>query len=228
MELQNLLLKHKVQIGRCRIRVQELHGTKGADGDLPWANPQMDAAWGAAPNIGALVIPRNTSKVYYRLINLDLYTPVFFSVPVSTPDKLTAFLTDYPNRYGAIDSKGNKFEVSLVDDSIKFTLANGVILDLTGAGVLTLTLPSSWNVNSVGDGVIDVGTVLSILSNLAVTGNITATLDIEATGDVSDLSGSAQTMAAMRAIFNAHVHTTTAVTGGGGPVGVISSPSSSM
>jgi len=106
------------KLGRVRVRIEELHGTSKdiPDTDLPWV--QLRAGFESG---FFFYIPEEDDHVTVEFLDDNIYTGVYKARPMSTPGRVETFDTNYPKRYGWIDSTGNKIIIDKEEESASFT-----------------------------------------------------------------------------------------------------------
>lgn len=90
---QGLIVNNKdpEKLGRCRVKVYNLHDNDIPDKDLPWAIPNQ------ALYDGAFVVPKVGDIVTIYFDKGDIYTPIYFAMALRKKKIPSQALKDYPN-----------------------------------------------------------------------------------------------------------------------------------
>ena len=163
---------------RLRVSIPGIYDTYTVD-QLPWAIPfamnglamNTTASDCNVPDVGALVI--------CGLQNGDPHFPYSSGVVVDGTTGIHAvFQTNYPTRYGRVDSYGNIFYVDTTSGEVQFTHKSGTSFTIDSSGNLTLNVVA--NITSSAQGWVHTGNFtldgdLTVSQNVAVDQNVTVT-----------------------------------------------------
>lgn len=169
----------------CRVKVEvpELYGNATED-QLPWAVPQSISSIGSTANDGTFGVPEIGSIVTISLQNDDPSFPEYRSTPRTPETVPDLFKTNYPNRYGRVDNKGNYQYTDKQSGDYEYHHKSGTKLHISDDGTLVLT--------SIGGTVLTIEgatgkTTLHVTDQLDI--NVDEAANIVATGELK-LQGS--------------------------------------
>lgn len=127
------------QIGRLKVEIPGIY--EGGAELLPWVYKKESGT----SDMGGVAIPEVGSIVEVYFPDHDLYAAVYngYYENEKTIQQKQDLLEDYPNTYGFIDSKGNKFIVNKTQGTVKFIHHSGSSIIFEDNG--------NYCVESVGD-----------------------------------------------------------------------------
>lgn len=182
---------------RCRIRIKGLHDDI-ADKDIPWARPACKSIQASLfVNFGA---PPLGAQLYVGLQGGDIMFPLYFGAVVNKTTKATEADTNYPNRYGHKDKKGNIFFIDTQTGDVDFHHFTGTFIKILPSGEINAHSASNVTLDVVGNILATVGgnttltttgknTITStgdtILNAAKVTATITSDLTATVAGNTS-------------------------------------------
>lgn len=178
-----------LNLGRVKIRVQEVFGSTIPVAALPWAIPLREAMFGGAGNLSSFAVPVIGTRLTVRFHRGDVYTPMYTAAPLSLAELIPDMATNYPNRYGMVDPNGSKLVVDTTDETVKYTHVSGTVLNIFTDGAVDVDHFSGTRFQIKADGNVVVDVVKS------VTWNVTDDIDFNATNitfsasNLIDMSG---------------------------------------
>lgn len=183
LETNNNPIEHALLVGRVifnndpdkqqRIKVLIPNHLEGDPDSLPWIGPRLHSPFGASRSFGSVNVPIIDSLVIVEFQGGDLNKGIYdgcissASLAAAMPPELA---TNYPNRYGFFDPKGNKFYQDLASGVTEFIHNSGTRIRFDPNGDLTGTVVGNLNANVSGNVSATVG------------GNVTATVEGTVTG----------------------------------------------
>jgi len=190
------------QLGRIRVKILELHGTKIPNDKLPWASPIYPSGHGSKSGYGSLVLPEVGSRVFVELYKGDIYSLFYVGAPREFNRQVSSqLLANYPYNYGYQDPKGNRLRINLQDNSVEITLANGTVVNINTDGNISLTTPGTVTTNT-GDQD-HTASQFTFNGPVQINGTLNVSDNITGAAEVADLDG---TMTEMRTTYNSHTH----------------------
>lgn len=176
-------LEHAMLVGRVvfnndptkqqRIKVLIPSHLEGDPSTLPWIGPRLHSPFGATRSFGSVHVPVIDSLVIVEFQGGDLNKGIY-SGCVSTASLAAAMptelATNYPNRYGFFDPKGNKFYQDLLSGVTEFIHNSGTRIRFDPNGDLTGTVVGNLNANVSGNVTASVGGSVSANVSGSVTG----------------------------------------------------------
>lgn len=170
---------------RLRIRIPNLLGTETPDDQLPWARPVKHRNQGPKTGVMSMAVPAIGSKMVVVLQNGDPYHPLYLGGLVTKQDVPELLTTNYPNRYGLIDTKNNQFYVDTQTGDVEFKHHSGTKIHIDPDGAvdilivktLDVTVQDKTNVTITGDTTVDITGTTSV--------SVTGTADVSVTGDLT-------------------------------------------
>jgi hypothetical protein len=128
------------ELGRCRIRIREIHGTDEVPDDkLPWAGMLAGPGLGAGEEISGFCVPRVDARLVVIHPRGDIYSPFYWAEPKNGMSKITELLEDYPETYGWKDSDENYLLVNMEQDLLKGVFNGDVDILVNGKGTIHFT-----------------------------------------------------------------------------------------
>jgi hypothetical protein len=154
-----------LKIGRVRITIPKV--IEGSGEELPWAIPLTN-------DLESIKVPNNDALVYVMLQNGDEQFPVYFGPHWASSTPIPSLLqTNYPNRYGSVDSVGNHWFVDKTSGVVELQHKSGTKITVSDSGDVTLQV---------------VGSITSQASNWSHQGDLTVQGLIKASIDVKGLN----------------------------------------
>lgn len=181
------------KLHRVRIQCKEIYGDTATE-DLPWAIPNLDVMIGNTAACGFFGVPINDSLVYFTLQEGDPQFPMYTGGPVVPTTLKTLMDTNYPNRYGFVDNKGNHFYVDRQTDDVEFHHMSGTQIHITPTGSVQVEIVENDTIHVVGDVTLDVDGNVTATVGGNVTADIDGNLDVQAGGTGRIQSGGALTL----------------------------------
>lgn len=105
---------------------------------LPWAIPDHHEGLGETGAASRCNIPLIGALVYVSFQDGDPHFPVYGGNAVTVQQVASLFLTNYPNRYGWVDPKGNHFYVDMTTGDVEFLHKSGTKIHINPDGSATL------------------------------------------------------------------------------------------
>ena len=190
-------LEHALLVGRVvfnndpakqqRIKVVIPNHLEGDPDTLPWIGPRLHSPFGASRTFGSVNVPIIDSLVIVEFQGGDLNKGIYngcvssASLAAAMPTELA---TNYPNRYGFFDPKGNKFYQDLQSGVTEFIHNSGTKVRFDQNGDLTGTVVGNLNANVTGNVAATVGGSVTA----SVAGSVTAVVGGSVTGSASSWS----------------------------------------
>jgi hypothetical protein len=136
----------------CRVKVScpELYGN-ATDDQLPWASPKSISSIGSTANDGSFGVPEIGSIVTITLQNGDPHFPEYNSTPRTPETVPELFKTNYPNRYGRVDNKGNYHYYDKQSGDYEFYHKSGTKMHISDDGTFVLTSSGGTTITIEGD-----------------------------------------------------------------------------
>ena len=103
-------IKDPKKVGRCRIRVFGKFDDI-ADGDLPWASPQMSLSFGMDGGSGRFSTPKVGAVVAVTFNNGNIYSPEYFSVQELATDLKNEISDSYTNAHSLVYDDDEKVRI---------------------------------------------------------------------------------------------------------------------
>lgn len=166
-----------LHLGRIKVRIKSVFGNKGTTAQLPWATPKRPISFGGGANLSGVSIPDIGSKVYVTFHKGCIYSPVYEGAPLSLTDKWSEMDTNYPNRYGFIDSDGSRLVIDKTINTLTYTHVTGAIFSIGSDGSITITSPVNMNLNATGN--------INLTAGGDVVTNATGDINSTATGNMT-------------------------------------------
>lgn len=133
------------QCERIKAVVPGLYEASGSDiSALPWIQKATEADIANGSTFGSCNIPPLGSQVWVRLQQDDPHHPEYYGMPQSVATLLAVFKTNYPNRRGWVDPRGNSLilDNTIGVNSVAFIHASGASITIDNAGLVTITSPT--------------------------------------------------------------------------------------
>ena len=127
-----------LQMGRIRVRIKEVFGSKIPTDKLPWASPFQSPSAGSAPGLVGIHIPEIDSHVIVAFNKQDIYSPVYTGQPLAKGHLFEDLVENYPHRYGFKDSNLNQFWVDKLTGEIEVKHHSGTRLYIDDEGSVTV------------------------------------------------------------------------------------------
>lgn len=186
-------------MGRCKIRVLDVFGSKIDTRSLPWAAPTTDVGEGAGEQLGSFSVPLVGSTVLVYFHKGDIYSPIYEAQLRAKTQLIDEMQTNYPLRYGFKDSLGNHWFVDKTesDDRIEFHHHSGTSITIDNEGSIVRQVAKDETVNITGNSTVVVNKASSVTIKensevlvkgdltTTVEGNLSATVEGDATSQVS-------------------------------------------
>ena len=135
-----------LKLGRVRVRVEELHGTRSPNEQLPLATEIRPSLFGSltSKSLGMYVVPEVGSRVLIQFHRGDIYSPLYSGVPLTlrerSPDgQFEEYDTNYPERYALIDPNGTKLVVDTNEQTVLAEHVSGSKIQINASGDITVT-----------------------------------------------------------------------------------------
>jgi len=193
-----------LQIGRLKIRIEELFGTGDEipDSALPWAIKCSSPSFGGGSNISGFSVPEVGSKLLVKFLRGDIYSPMYVGRLSDASNKITGQEVDYPNTYILKDKKGNKVAVNMTQNTLSLVFNGDAVVDIvetSGKGNITInvartatiacknaviTATEKAQINCATSEVNASGTAKITAPETTVDGNATVTGNLNVTGDI--------------------------------------------
>lgn len=170
-----------------RIKVLIPNHLEGDPSSLPWIGPRLHSPFGASRSFGSVNVPIIDSLVIVEFQGGDLNKGIYdgcissASLAAAMPPELS---TNYPNRYGFFDPKGNKFYQDLSSGVTEFIHNSGTKIRFDPNGDLTGTVVGNLNANVTGNVTASVGGNVSA----TVSGSVNASVAGTVTGSAASWS----------------------------------------
>ncbi len=116
---------------------------------IPWASPTPNYFLGSSNKSGSFSVPEIGSEVTIYFPTFDEYQPYFKGAPVNTETKIPLFDTNYPKRYGFVDSLGNAFYIDKVEGTVRFEHPAGTVLKINAIGEIEVLSMATLKLESV-------------------------------------------------------------------------------
>ena len=228
-----------LKIGRLRVRVVEVHGSSADnDASLPWATPLRSPQLGAAADLSSFHVPDIGTRVLIMFHRGSIYSPLYSFIPLSLTEKWSEMDTNYPERYGFIDSLGNKTVIDKTDktldaimydgatervhlriDPTKYQITdnntNTIKVDLS-AGTVSAVLGNGYSISISSSGAFTINAPVAssvTTPTLTLNGNFVVNGTITASSNIAstggDVSDQTSSMQDMRNTYNSHTHNET-------------------
>ena len=138
---------------RVKVRVLAVFGSKVPSEDLPWATPMRPSGLGAVGSAGTYAVPRVGSRVMIKFYRGNVYTPMYVACPLTVAEKSSDFEVNYPNRYGFVDTLGNKVIMDLTEGSgeVRVYHHSGTQMFIQNDGTLNIYSANGINMEAGGD-----------------------------------------------------------------------------
>jgi hypothetical protein len=117
-----------------RVRCIVPNVIEGDVSKLPWIHPENSGMFGGISTGDSVFIPENGSKLYIVFPYGEVYYPFYKGSVIDSTTKVSDFDTNYPNRYGWTDSKGNKFIIDKTAGTWEFTHFSGTKIKIDTSG----------------------------------------------------------------------------------------------
>jgi len=147
------------RLGRVRVRVPGL--LDGLD-EYPWAHPLHPPGLGGDGQSGWFSVPELQSQVLVVFPYEDIYVPFYIGTPQFTSTHQTLFDTNYPERYGWTDGKGNHWYVDKATGEYRFVHQSGTQISVDSAGSVVVSAPGPVQVTVNGDVVVQAGGTVQV------------------------------------------------------------------
>ncbi len=164
-----------LHLQRVQVKIPIIHDGV-PNNQLPWCVPEKFDGVGQGGNAGACHVPVVNSLVKVVFKEGDPHQPEYTSAVVTPGTVHPLFLTNYPNRWGVIDPKGNQFYVDMMAGDAYYQHHSGTLLHINNDGSATATVVgplTSSAPNWTHTGPITVNGNVTINGNEAVNGNVT-------------------------------------------------------
>lgn len=168
-------------IGRCKIRIIDVFGSKIPTDVLPWAAPADEVGEGAGDQLGHFSVPIIGSHVLVYFHKEDLYSPIYEARLRAKNQLIDELAENYPERYGFKDSLGNFWYVDKTKDNdlVHFEHHTGTKLTIDKEGSVFAAIVKDREL------IISENSVVNIGENSDVTVGNDSTLLIEGESDVT-------------------------------------------
>lgn len=222
-------IEHALLVGRVvfnndparqqRVKVVIANYLSGDPDTLPWIGPSLNSPFGVTRTHGTVNVPVVGSLVLVKFQGGDLNNGIY-SGCISTSDLGAAMpselSTNYPNRYGFFDPKGNKFYQDLTSGVTEFLHNSGTRIKFDANGDLIATVVGNLNANVTGNTTASIGgsitatvagSVTCTAASWSITGPITFNSPVTFTDivDATLITASTDVVAVGKSLKN-HIH----------------------
>lgn len=161
-----------LKLERIKVSLPKLFKEETPVEDLPWIAPHSNSKF-RGPEIGGFSVPDVGTYVYVEFQQGRITSGFYTGGVVSNLTRITLEETNYPNRYGLIDSKGNHFYVDKQEGSIEVKHFSGTTFKITPDGSLeftcvannTMSISGNTSITTSGNTNISTSGTTSIQSN---------------------------------------------------------------
>ncbi len=154
------------------------------EANLPWALPDAHSGIGDTGSVNVCAVPRIGAVLWVWFQDGDPHYPVYSGCAAIPGTLSPVFATNYPDRQGWLDSKGNHFYTDMSTGDVELSHFSGTVLHINPDGSVHLVavqpITSSapaWNhtgpVNITGN--VDITGNCTVSGNESVGGNLTVT-----------------------------------------------------
>lgn len=160
-----------LKLERVKVRVDQLHKGTPVDG-LPWAIPVRGRSQGMNGTCGTFGVPVVGSRVYIYFQNGDPYFPIYEGSVVDSSTKLLLAETNYPNRWGFVDSRNNHFYSDTQTGDVEFKHYSGTTIHIYPDGAVDVITKGNLSANVTGTTtVVSSGNTTVTTPNATINGN---------------------------------------------------------
>lgn len=128
------------KMGRCKISIPDVFGTRIDTKNLPWCAPLNSFIEGASTEIGAFSVPLVGAEVLVDFSKGDIYSPRYRGQLRAKTQLITEMETNYPDRFGKKDSSGNLFYADRKEGTIDVHHHSGTVIHIANDGSVTCTV----------------------------------------------------------------------------------------
>jgi hypothetical protein len=170
-----------MRLERIKVRIRDLFdGVE--DEDLPWVAPKVAKGLGNGGGSRVCAVPYMQSLIYVEFENGDPNFPRYVGSPVTPTTRGDMFDTNYPNRYGRVDPKGNYMYTDMISGEFKFHHHSGTETTIADNGRVTIKCVENTDVDITGN------------ANILIHGNakigVGGTAQIDVSGGITSSSPS--------------------------------------
>ena len=126
-----------LKLQRIRVRIPILHDGV-PDNLLPWCAPSKVSPLGQGGGAGSCAVPVQNSLVRVTFKDGDPHQPEYTGTLVTPTTVNPLFSTNYPNRYGLVDPKGNHLYVDMTSGDIEVLHFSGTKVHINPDGSATI------------------------------------------------------------------------------------------
>lgn len=150
---------------RLRIRIPNLMGDETPAAQLPWARPVKHRLQGPKSGVMSMAVPAVGSTIIVILQDGDPYHPLYLGGLVNAVDVPALLSTNYPHRYGLVDTKDNQLYVDTQTGDVEFKHFTGLKLHVSPTGAVDIQAPSTLDITVTGATNLTVGGDLTVVAS---------------------------------------------------------------
>ncbi len=146
--------------------------------DLPWAIPSGVTGIGETGAANFCYVPVEGAVVSVEFQDGDPHFPIYHGSMLLRGSLNPLFQTNYPNRFGWVDPKGNHFYVDMATNDMEIKHTSGTVIHINPDGSATATIvgnitSSAPNWNHTGN--VDITGAFTVNGNSQLNGNLDVT-----------------------------------------------------
>lgn len=182
-----------LMFGRIKVEIDGLIDSDIPTERLPWVYPQVPAFLGGQSGVGVMAIPKVGSEVEVIFPYGSIYFAKYTGSWVTSVTRPTDFDTNYPDMYGFVDTKGNKFITDMVAGTTEYTHHSGTFFHIADNGDVTINSANKINLTATDSVTINADSV-TVQTTTTVTVNASTNVSITGSSNVLVSAGTKITL----------------------------------
>jgi hypothetical protein len=133
------------KLGRVKVTIAGL--LEGDAASLPWVMMENSTGFGGNGTDSSFIVPLVGSKLNIHFMYDDIYFPVYRGFYQSANTHQSAFDSNYPNKFGIVSGE-TKLVIDRNENTVSIETANGVKINISSAGDLTIEGPTKIKIDA--------------------------------------------------------------------------------